>query len=353
MYMRGNDKQTILTNQQGMAAMVVVTILMFVISIIVLGFAQVIRREQRNSLDHQLSTQAYYAAESGLNLAQKRITENLSTISDITSCQDRNGLQNNYRISTADLNIGENAEITCLLISTKMRTLEYQSVGMSSVPVLVKADGGGIISDIFVSWETAGSTNLSGCTTTTTFPAGSEAAPWECTQGVIRLDMVPLADTTPNALKNNQYTSFFTPSRSSSASSSVPFAAGSMNNVVPIQCINPAGGPGTDTPRKCTVRISGLSGNAYALRLMSVYRESNVSVFAKNGSSTVTLIEGQVEIDSTAKAADVLKRVQARMPLSGSKVPDFAVTAGGGVCKRYQISGGVPSIDGNYPECNL
>ena len=40
-----------------------------IISLIVLGFAQLARRNQRQTLDSQLSTQTYYAAESGVNAA--------------------------------------------------------------------------------------------------------------------------------------------------------------------------------------------------------------------------------------------------------------------------------------------
>ena len=47
---------------------------MIVMSLIVLGFAQISRRNQRESLDRQLSTQAFYAAESGVNDARELIT---------------------------------------------------------------------------------------------------------------------------------------------------------------------------------------------------------------------------------------------------------------------------------------
>ena len=50
-----------------MVAILVTMNLMIVISLIVLGFAQISRRNQRQSLDRQLSTQAFYAAETAVN----------------------------------------------------------------------------------------------------------------------------------------------------------------------------------------------------------------------------------------------------------------------------------------------
>ena len=60
-------QQAIARNQDGLVSIIIVVILMIVISIIVLSFAKVVRNEQRQTLDRQLSTQAYYAAESGVN----------------------------------------------------------------------------------------------------------------------------------------------------------------------------------------------------------------------------------------------------------------------------------------------
>src|SRR5258708_5693843 len=55
------------SGQQGIVSIIVTIILMLVLTLIVLSFAKVSRREERNALDRQLSTQAFYAAESGIN----------------------------------------------------------------------------------------------------------------------------------------------------------------------------------------------------------------------------------------------------------------------------------------------
>src|SRR5689334_20404193 len=80
--------------QAGMVAIMVMLILMLVISLIVLGFAQISRRNQRQSLDRQLSTQAFYAAETGINDAAEIIKNALAagtTAADKPDCQSDGG----------------------------------------------------------------------------------------------------------------------------------------------------------------------------------------------------------------------------------------------------------------------
>lgn len=357
MHMQIRGKQTLQNSQQGMAAIIIVMVLMFVISVIVLGFAQIVRREQRNALDNQLATQAYYAAESGLNLAQQKVKAKLAEgLTEQNNCTDES--TSGYGITSSDLLIGQNAEITCVLIDPELDTLEYQKIDMNAVPILVKATSG-TISDIFVSWELSkeGLQSVAGCVGGDDLVPDSTSRP--CEQPILRLDFVPVrGDLDATSAPGRQFTTFLSP-RSGTPPTGVNYTAGSVSSIPNVSC---RVAKSADSPRTCTARISTLADQqqAYALRIMSIYGQSNVTVFARSGASPVKLIEGQVLIDVTARAADVLKRLQARMPVSGSEnVPDFAVTAGGGVCKRYQISGGVPSIDGQsptssrFPECNL
>ena len=57
-------------SESGIVSLMMTLVIMLVISLIVIGIAQLSRREQRQALDNQLSTQAFYAAESGVNDAQ-------------------------------------------------------------------------------------------------------------------------------------------------------------------------------------------------------------------------------------------------------------------------------------------
>src|ERR1700761_8288581 len=72
-------------DEQGMVSILVTMIMVIVISLIVIGFAEVSRRNQREALDNQLSTQAYYAAESGVNAAVQYFSDHPSNTALTTS----------------------------------------------------------------------------------------------------------------------------------------------------------------------------------------------------------------------------------------------------------------------------
>ncbi len=61
------------SKQDGFASIVIAIIMVIVLSLITVGFAQLMRTEQRSALDKQLSSQAYYAAETGVNDAAKAL----------------------------------------------------------------------------------------------------------------------------------------------------------------------------------------------------------------------------------------------------------------------------------------
>lgn len=53
--------------EQGFVAIVVAALIMVILSLITIGFTRMMQREQRQALDRQLTRQALYAAESGIN----------------------------------------------------------------------------------------------------------------------------------------------------------------------------------------------------------------------------------------------------------------------------------------------
>ena len=71
-------------NQEGLVSITVSLIIMIIITLVVSSFALIVRREQRRTLDRQLSQQAFYAAEVGIADAQSAIKAGLTD--DITEC---------------------------------------------------------------------------------------------------------------------------------------------------------------------------------------------------------------------------------------------------------------------------
>lgn len=338
------------SNQQGIAAIFVTTVLIFVIGIIVLSFAQIVRREQRNSLDDQLASQAYYAAESGVNLAQSKGSINK------TDCAP-----DGVNFTATDYNIGQNAQITCLLVSSQLTTLEYGSVGMGSKPFLVNSINGAI-AKIYLSWETADATDttpISNCVAYSAAAGFPPASQWKCKHPVLRFDMIPLSSFSHSDYgAGDQLTAFLYPT--TTGSSNVDYNPGIVNTDPAdsqVNCSTPPTAPGGVQLRACTAVINipppqMWNISSYAMRIQSIYKQANVTVFAVDSSNAVkTLTGGQVLVDVTAKASDVLKRVQARIPAAGSPIPDFAISAGD-VCKKYSITSGTTTTNNGGNACD-
>jgi Tfp pilus assembly protein PilX len=101
--------------EQGFVSIFVTTMLIIIVSLLVLAFAQVSRREQRQTLDTQLSSQAYYAAETGVNDAKAAIMASPGADVSRTSCTDYSrpydALDN-----TKDLAGNGSVAYTCVLV---------------------------------------------------------------------------------------------------------------------------------------------------------------------------------------------------------------------------------------------
>lgn len=345
-----NSDLKILSDQRGMVAIVVTSVLMVVISLIVIGFSQVTRRQQRTALDHQLSTQAFYAAESGANLAKKVVQASLASGSQPPEKSDcpEDANYTGYSLSSPP---NPEIKITCLLVTSKLSYQKFDNVSMNN-PVVsrIQADTGNI-GEIGISWESAAGTTLAGCSGQVTLPTSTNRG--GCTQPLLRVDLVKLFSGTglsQASLQASQYTVFLSPNNSGSTNTPITYSAGGVGNVQPVGCV-PV--PATDR-FKCTALINGLGGgpgDSFGLRVMSIYGNSNVVLFANDvAHGSLTLTNGQVLIDSTAKAIDTLRRIQVRyMPSSTTNTPDFALIGTNGVCKRFTIKASGPVSDALCP----
>lgn len=329
MYMRQSAK--LYRDERGMAAIVITMILMIVVSLIVLGFAQVARREQRQALDRQLVTQAFYAAESGINLAESRLRTDPTISKDDCPANDASGSP----FTTADYTIDASTDtyITCLMVSDNVPSQVFQDVSTSSIVANVQTATA--MNSIQFSWQAPASTAVTSCDGSAALPAAGSRS---CSQPMIRVDLVPLGGSLSQAgLQNSQFTRFFSPN-GTGGFATVGYAAGSMSNAaISTQCTT------ATTPYFCRTTINGLSGTRYGVRVQSYYGVADLDISTWQGSNRLPQINGQRIIDVTARATDVVRRLQARVSSSSQTIADFGVTSGGaGLCKRYAlVSGGI------------
>ncbi len=347
-------------DQIGMASIMVTIILMLVITLIVLGFAQVIRREQRQSLDQQLYTQAFYAAETGVNDAVKVIQEGYNR--DKTKCgwnQSPDLTLNaawTIKANSNEVDAGAGVEYTCLLIDQSPPTLVYDNIDTNRSTVInVKPSPAGSISHVTLSWhEKTGGTDVSGCKAlapNSNFPAINK---WEelgpCKPGVLRVDLVPTGGSIDRAsLTANAFTGFLYPKTGPGTAGGTVLGYASGKGFGKQGVIHAADCHANSGDRFCTVTIDGLAASEYTIRVKSIYSSSALTVSAKVAGVATDLIGAQAVIDSTGKANDVLRRIRVHVPLdrgSNAIYPEFAIETMGTLCKRVRVAPGIsPDFD--------
>ncbi len=357
-------------NQKGLVSLTVTIIIMIVITLIVSSFALIVRREQKRALDRQLSSQAFYAAETGVEDAIEamsypvpdppnpsyRLTDN------VTDCTG----PDSFFTKTAALQynpvISENIEYTCVLVDQDVEEWNTASVnpedGSFVVPVKVRP-GGDTIDKIRVSWQEKDSNTNAG-NFQQNFPAlpqGGMPVP------MLRVTVLPGFDPSINGgtlsradLETGMHTMFLYPQAGApNTHGNITYVAGgpdhdSQGSFVVGHCNTVH----TDTqlPLHCNVDIGGgamtaIPRHEYFVHIQPLYQSASVSVQALNGSdASLPLIDSQAVVDVTGKAADVLRRIQVRVPIGegeavrnlSSILPPGALVSEEAICKKWQLT---------------
>lgn len=341
------QKQMNRTDQRGMASIIITMVTMVVISLIVIGFATISRREQRQSLDQLLSSQAFYAAESGVEDARAIIKGSLNTGQPIvgrTNCLT-NDAGGNYPTGN-QMVVGDgqyDVRYTCLKVDPAPPNVQFDNVSQNSIVVPVTSDQP--ITSIKVTWkpstENSGSP-MDGCPSA---PANSftPQTGWSCGHGVMRMDLVPTGGSMTSAsLSGGLLSAFFVPVTGGSPGTLAYGGNTGKANVVAANCT---------ATTACTATITGIAGgsNSVSLRINSMYKPSNLVIESFNGATSQKISGVQAMVDSTGRANDVLRRIQVRLPIveTGGNLPGSAITSNGSVCKRFEVAPGYFRIPGD------
>jgi Tfp pilus assembly protein PilX len=326
--------------QQGIASIYITLFLIIIISLIVVGFAQVTRREQKQSADRQFSTQAFYAAETGINDAIKVIEANKSSTNSKPKCNNDGASQTfiSANLTGQISSSGDSVSYTCLLVNPVPTSLIYDNVNTdNATTVRVKSQSSNINQIKFVWLDTDGGGGFGSCPSSANFPASWPGS--GCDAGVLRVDLVPVSGGLGySSLNTNNFNTYFYP-RNGGAAGSVGYstAEASKGQIIASGCNN----------GMCEAVITGLNQGEYYARVRSIYKSNKLTVTAQNSSNLsadLTLTDGQLVIDATGKAGDVLRRVSVRYNPNtniGLGVPSFALVSRDSICKRLVTIPGV------------
>lgn len=343
-------------NQSGMISLVICMLLMIVISLMTLSFAALSRREQRQALDKQLSTQAFYAAETGINDASKSILDG-TLIGDISDCspeqQGRIKLGDNTSIpDTLDTN--SSVSRTCVFVDQTPTQIDDVVGESASTVFLISATN---LASLDIYWEndTPVATPVFPAIDTSNGSFPADAAWNSSTPGVLIIQLIPAPPTSKADIANRvRYVLGFPAPPPASAAAS---GTGSNGSILGGGCATTNTSTPTNWPRQCKVTISGLGGLKYYIRLKAIYDPVHVSIEGKDGSNNrLPFVGAQVLIDSTGRAGDVTKRLKIYKPLRASaSLPSSVLEIGDDLCKRLQANPASPNgatTDSSIPSCD-
>jgi Tfp pilus assembly protein PilX len=343
-----NHKKQLGVHEGGFAAIVIAIVLVLVLSLLTVGFAELMRKEEKSALDKHLSNQAFYNAESGINDAAKAINAGYTlsktscaplTAADIAAITDPTVKAAAAYLTSNQIDAAGNT-YPCLLINPAPTSLEYGSVDDSD-SVIVRINGvssadptqPALIKTIVINWQDAdGGTGF--------VPSGNsfnKSSNWPATTGVMRVGVTTLASglIDRSDLIGNTFTAFLYPNGSNSAPNSANAAHtnDASGDIVNGNC---------DTSRRpeyCRVDITNLGQANYLLSLRSIYRHSRVTIQAYGfDGSQLRIKNAQTVVDSTGKAQDILKRVQVRIPTHDTfSHSDSGLEVMSGICKQLQL----------------
>src|SRR5665213_1557464 len=207
-------------DEKGFASLIISITLVIVLSLLTVGFAELMRNEQNQVTDRQLNSQAYYAAESGINDATRAL--NAGYVKDKTYC----GPSTDNPVTVPGASYLKNqmidgtstsTEWTCLLINPAPTSLEYGSVDTINPTTftfsgLNSDDTPAPITSVTIYWQASDSARTGfqttpGANNNAAFPAASA---WtnggNSTPGVLRLAITPLTAYDRTSLINNTFT---------------------------------------------------------------------------------------------------------------------------------------------------
>jgi hypothetical protein len=343
-------------NQQGFASIVIALVLIVVLALLTVGFAQLARGEQQSALDKQLATQATDAAESGINDAYSDIQN--CYIYSANTCGHTPGNTSNTscmhlsspaKTANQTINSADEVDYSCLLVDLNPPNIEYSDVDPGTSEHLTFSTSPAATS-FTVLWGSADSTPHNNFPNDTSgdFPSTSN---WGNKPPVIEFSITPLNDLSRAGMIANSFTAYLYPSIPSVPSNNTytyhpgigngtgadtaedgPILGGSCNAT-------------TNATYPCSATISGFGdfgfAGPYVVNVLVYYDAANIIIYGQNSLGQPSdIVDGQAQIDVTGQAKNVLKRIQVRVPLSASGSASSGVLpqalAGQNICKREQ-----------------
>ena len=304
-------KKQIYNKQSGMTAIMLAMFLAIVISLLAVGFATLVRKDQAETLDKTLSYQAQYAAESGVN----RITSYIDTTASPLTRSDCNDAVD-ASIPPKEFTVGQ-AQVTCAVWAKDIMepiVLEPDQQNSKFASFKLGPTGNKKIS---ISWKSpsygdrSANCALPDLSDSNKVVLGVTIAPVSNYGGSKRFYLVPSdnAGCGSQNFSDNSGSVFNAKVTGGTVASSEIDFANFGDYVINVNLINGSGA-----------------------KKVTIDKANNGTIFTNTS---------QYKIDVNAKAQDITKRVVVYYNPSGTPGKPYVVNipSGGTICKDYRVDG--------------
>ncbi len=329
-------------NQSGQVSIIISMVLIIVMSVLTLAVSETSIRETKNDTNTQLSNQANFAAEAGVNDAIKAIQANGSP--GITSSCSQNTGGNGLNLN-GSLDPSKNIGYTCLTVNLTPSTLVNDVTRTDSVVDNISTPSP--LSSLTFKWNFTPTTSNPLVDCSITQLQFVPLAAWDCPSPLLRVDIYNGSlNTSPKTSEDLQADTdsfyIFPVDSTNSPGPTVSYTTGfpAEPQVLYASC--------SAATNQCsqTINFSTTPTNyelqTGAVRMTSIYSDAG-NVTVSSGGSNVVFQDSQAEIDSTGVDQNEAQRIDVRVPLTttntSTTAPNYAAVANYELCKRYALSG--------------
>jgi type II secretory pathway pseudopilin PulG len=328
-------------SQDGLVSLIVTVIIITVLSLVTLAFSDIMRKEQSQALQRQVSTQAYYAAESGINDTIKDFKAGVAMPTDGNTCRTLSSptAGNLDPSNPTDSSTG----YKCVFVNKDPDNLEFSTVTTDqSVLTKIQSTDGVDIDKLLVSWQSESGTAGFRTGATTLLPT---IASWGGnTTGMVRISIYPIppAGAVRTTLNSLARTYFLYPGDNTYPNNNKIDYKNDADGLIQTDDCSTNNGP-VNGPYKCNVYINfplgggpgSMAGYSYFVRIKAIYNNISVNLSAyDNPSNQLRLSGAQVSFDATGATADSKRRVNVRLSqISQYNWPEFAIETTDNICK--------------------
>ncbi|MEX0934195.1 MAG: hypothetical protein WDZ42_00160 [Candidatus Saccharimonadales bacterium] len=330
----------------GAVSMITVIFVTIILAVMVIGFVRLMISEQRQSTDDDLSNRAFYAAESGIEDAKAALAAYMAGSEDfdaemLDKFDDCEPFGDPHLINDPSLE----TEITCQLVKTSLPDVQVDgSAAWSSFMIRLAAEQG--FDRFKLEWhKPANDGEAYSLKSDNSLPTinnwNSGGNPYPAAMKVTLVKQGISSNASREEVINATRIVYLLPTASGGVNvlntESSDFGLGD-SSPQGVNCTSSS--QAQDDNYSCVVDFTNLfpGANDYYVILTPLYTSTSIKLsLHDSGDNLINIVDAQAEVDVTARAGDVFRRVRARVLLSDpaiALVSDLAVGANE-ICKDY------------------